>query len=169
MRPHTPSILWLPFVFSIGALSWVLLIAGLLMLAAVVIAPAYDKVTDAKNSRYDIQATLDLLDQKIAVQKEFIEAATKESVLMERLASRQLNLYRKDQEFLPLDSETPAKDLSVDSLLAESLTPVTPQQAEMIPHPFRLMLNPAIRKSTMLLACAAMAISFFLGVKYERR
>jgi len=33
MRPRTPSILWLPFVFSIGTLSWAMLLAGLLLLA----------------------------------------------------------------------------------------------------------------------------------------
>ncbi|MCL2646741.1 MAG: hypothetical protein FWD61_07015 [Phycisphaerales bacterium] len=169
MRPRTPSILWLPFVFSIGTLSWVMLLAGLLLLASVVLVPAYKGVCDAKNTRYDIQATVDLLDQKIAMQKEFIEAAGKEPMLMERLASRQLNLYRKDQEFLILDPQTLLKDRSVDTLLAESLTPVTPQQPKAIPHPFDLLLNPAMRVSVTVLACAAMATSFFLGVKYERR
>ena len=166
---HTPSSLWLPLVFSIGTLSWALLLAGLTLLAAVTLVPAYKEVCDAKNMHNDILATVELLDQKIAMQREFIEAATKEPVLMERLASRQLNLYRKDQEFLTLDPAAQSKDRSVDTLLAESLTRVTPQKAHPIPHPFRMLLNPAIRTSITMLGCTAMAISFFLSVKYERR
>ena len=169
MRPRTPSILWLPFVFSIGTLSWVLLVGSLLILAAVVIVPAYQQVCEAKNTRYDIQATLDLLDQKIAIQKEFIEAANKEPVLMKRLASRQLNQYDKNQEFLDLGPKASIKDGSVDTLLAESLTPVTPEKAEKVPYPLEMLGNPTMRTSLVLIACVAMAVSFFLGVKYERR
>jgi len=169
MQPRTPSILWLPFVFSIGTLSWVLLLVGLLLLAGMAVSPAYKEVCDAKNVRNDIRATVELLDQKIAMQKEFIAAVSTEPLLMERLAARQLNLYRKDQEFLILDPASLLKDRSVDTLLAESLTPVVPAKAEAVPQTLELLLNPTVRMSLTVLACAAMAVSFFLGVKYERR
>jgi len=164
-----PSILWLPFVFSVATISWAMLLTGLALLAGVVITPAYKEVCDAKNIRNDIQATVDLLDQKIAMQKEFIAAAATDPLLMERLAARQLNVYPQDQEFLILDPAAASKDKSVDSLLAESLTPPPPQPPESIPHLLKPMVAPAARAIAAILACSLMTVSFFLGVKYERR
>ena len=86
------------------------------------------EVRGAEATRNDYQASLELLDQKIALQKDFIEASKNDPVLMERLASRQLNLNRKDQDILILDPSVLYKDRSVDSLLAESLTPVRPSR-----------------------------------------
>ena len=48
MRPRTPTLLWIPFVFSIGTISWGLLLAGLVLLSAVIITPAIKDVRDAK-------------------------------------------------------------------------------------------------------------------------
>src|SRR3954468_21730303 len=123
MRPRTPTFIWLPFVFSIGTISWALLFAGLAVLAAVVLAPAMREVNQAQATRNDYHATLELLDQQIALQKDFADAATKDPLLMERLASRQLNLNRKDQDVLILDPTLQYRDRSVKSLLAESLQP----------------------------------------------
>src|SRR5690349_3981109 len=109
MRPRTPTFIWIPFVFSIGTISWALLIAGLVLLAAVVITPAIADVKEAEAMRNDYQASLELLDQKIALQKEFLAAAPKDPMLMDRLASRQLNRSRPDQEVLVLDKNAAPK------------------------------------------------------------
>ncbi|MGN6368817.1 MAG: hypothetical protein ACTHN5_11195 [Phycisphaerae bacterium] len=168
MRPRTPTFIWIPFVFSVGTISWALLISGLLILSAVVLTPAIKDMKVAEADRNNYQATLDLLDQKIAMQKEFMDAATKDPVLMERLASRQLNLNRPDQQTLVLDPAAPYKDRSVETLLAESLTPTTPAPVNPLPLPLQWTTNSGVRSTLILAACAALFLSFFLGIKYER-
>jgi hypothetical protein len=175
MRPRTPTLIWIPFVFSVGTISWAFLLAGLMLLAAVIITPAIQEVRAAETVRNDYQASLDLLDQKVALQKEFLDAVAQGGpVLMERLASRQLNLNRKDQEFLILDPAELYRDRSVETLLAESLIPISPKPASALSLPYvprpavDLIVNPAIRPFLIIIACAAIALSFFLGVKYER-
>ncbi len=168
MRPRTPTFIWIPFVFSVGTISWALLLAGLLILAAVILTPAVSDLKAAEADRNNYQATLDLLDQKVAMQKEFMAAATKDPILMERLASRQLNLNRPDQQTLVLDPAAPYKDRSVETLLAESLTPTTPTPVSTIPTPLQVTMKPGVRSTLILAACAALFLSFFLGVKYER-
>ena len=171
---RTPSFIWIPFVFSVGTISWAILIAGIALLAAIVLTPAIRDVKAAEKTRNDYAATLKLLDQKIELQKEFTAAAAKDPVLMERLASRQLNLNRKDQDILILDPAVLYKDRSVDSLLAESLTPVTPKPASAPIAPLAIkpiadiVGNAALRPILIVMSLAAIALSFFLGVKYER-
>ncbi len=168
MRARTPSFIWIPFVFSIGTISWGLLFAGLAVMAAVILTPALRDVKEAERARNDSQATLDLLDQKIQLQKDFTEAAGKDPVLMERLASRQLNLNRKDQEILILDPQGQNKDRSVRALLAESLTPVAVAQPKPVNPLLAMTLNAGLRPMLIMLGCAAIGLSFFLGVKYQR-
>ncbi len=168
MRLRTPTFIWIPFVFSIGTISWALLLAGLVLLAAISITPALNDVRNAEITRNDYQATLDLLDQKIALQKDFAAAATKDPVLMERLASRQLNLTRPDQDILVLDPQAQNRDRSIESLLAESLTPVTPKPVPPLNPLLAMTTNAPLRPLLITLACTALALSFFLGVKYER-
>jgi len=168
MRPRTPTFIWIPFVFSLGTISWALLLVGLVLLSPVVIAPAMADVKEAEAMRNDYQATLDLLDQKIALQKAFLEAAPKDPMLMARLASRQLNRNRPDQEVLILEKETAPRDRSVESLLAESLTLPKVKPVDPLPTPLAATLVPGMRQLLVLIACVTMALSFFLGVKYER-
>jgi hypothetical protein len=190
MRARTPSFIWIPFVFSIGTISWGLLLAGLAIMAAVILTPALREVNAAEKTRNDYQATLQLLDQKIQLQKDFTEAAGKDPVLMERLASRQLNLNRKDQDILILDSQGKNPDRSVRTLLADSLTPVVATQPKPLNPVLALTLDPdprdyatppagaiqrltyAIKKHSrttlIILGCGAIGLSFFLGVKYQR-
>jgi hypothetical protein len=168
MRPRTPTFLWVPFVFSIGTISWALLLAGLVILSAVVITPAIADVKEAEGMRNDYQASLELLDQKIVLQKAFIEAAPKDPMLMDRLASRQLNRNRPDQEVLVLDKSAPAADRSVETLLAESLKAPKVKAVAPLPGPLAATLVPGMRQLLVLIACAVMGLSFFLGVRYER-
>ncbi len=123
---------------------------------------------DAQTDRNNYQATVALLDQKIALQNDFMAAAVKDPVLMERLAARQLNLSRPDQEVLILDPASPYKDRSVETLLAESLTPVTPVAVKPLPAALIPILNSRMRSLIVIIACLTLALSFFLGVKYER-
>jgi hypothetical protein len=167
MRPRTPTFIWIPFVFSLGTISWALLIASLAVLASVVLTPAIKDVKNAELVRNDYQATLDLLDQKIAMQKDFVEAAATEPVLMERLASRQLHLQRKDQEVLILDPTAAYKDRSVETLLAESLTPTEVKPVEPVPTLLEKTLVPGVRSVLVIAACAGLVLSFLLGVRYD--
>ena len=124
MRPkHSRpfSFLWIPFVFSIGTISWAFLIAGLVLLSAMILTPALIDVKEAEKNRNDYQATLALLDQQIALQKDFTDAATTDPLLMERLASRQLNLNRPDQDILILDPSMQNKDRSVRAAACRKL------------------------------------------------
>ena len=165
---RTRAIIWFSFLMSVGAVSWSLLLAGLILLAAVILTPALRDVKAAEETRNDYNATLQLLDQQIALQKEFTEAATKDPLLMDRLASRQLNLNRKDQDILILDPAMQNQDRSVKSLLAASLKPVPVQHPEPIHPLLALTMNAALRPLLIMLACTAICLSFFLGVKYER-
>lgn len=168
MRPRTPTFIWIPFVFSVGTVSWALLLAGLLILAAVVLAAPLKDVRAAEAQHNDLQATVDLLDQKIRLQQDFMTAAQKDPLLMERLAARQLHLNRPDQEVLLLDPDAPYRDRSVTTLIAESLTPVSPQPVPSLPWFLQATLKPGVRSLLVIAACAALALSFFLGVRYER-
>jgi hypothetical protein len=168
MRPRTPTFIWIPFVFSIGTISWAFLLIGAGLLAAVILTPAIQDVKTAEATRNDYQATLDLLNQKIAMQKEFVSAATHDPVLMERLAARQLNVNRPDQKLLILDPAVQYKDRSIETLLAESLTEVHPKPVTPIPPLLAIAAHPTGRPFLVLIACGALTLSFFLGVKYQR-
>jgi len=169
MRPRTPSFIWIPFLMSVEALSWTLLVAGLTIIAAVVITPGLEDVRAAEVQRNDLQATADLLDQQIALQKKFIAVAGTDPLIMQRLASRQLNLQRKDQVVLPLDTDVAHGDRSVTGLLAESLTPVTPQPVPTIPWFLSLTITRGLRPMLLMASLAALAMAFLLGVRYEKR
>jgi hypothetical protein len=217
---RTPTFIWIPFVFSIGTISWVLLIAGLVLISAVIITPAMQEVREAEAKRNDYEATLAMLDQKIAMNKEFIDRTPTDALLQERLAALQLNLNRADQQplivardiavekkklddlmsyrknlrmpgtdgrMVKVSSEnlekliqkqqerveileelaTP-KDRSVETLLAQSLTAPPVKPVEPLPTPLAATLVPGARQLLVLIACALMGLSFFLGVKYER-
>lgn len=166
MRART--FIWIPFLLSIGTISWGLLLAGLVLLAAVILTPAMSDVKDAERNRNDTQATLELLDQQIQLQKDFAKAAATDPVLMQRLASRQLNLNNKNEEILILDPAVQNQDRSVQSLLAESLKPVKAKEPAPLNPMLAMTLNAALRPLLIMLACTAICLSFFLGVKYER-
>jgi hypothetical protein len=162
-------ILWIPVLLSVGTISWALLLAGMVLLAAVVLAPAMADVKAAEATRNDYQATIELLDQQIALQKDFVRAASTDPVLMDRLGSRQLGLSRPGQEMLVLDPEIQNKDRSVKSLLAESLKPVAARKVAPLNPLLAMTMNGALRPMLIMLACTAIGLSFLLGVKYQRR
>lgn len=174
MRPRTPGILWIPFVFSIEGLSWTLLLAALTLLAAVIITPAIQDLRTAEADRNNVQATVDLLDQKLTLQKDFIKVAARDPLLMERLAGRQLRLVRADQEMLVLDPASLHKDMSTTGLLAESLKPVQPKSLDdlpwylQIPKILQPFLNQQFRRLALLAACLGLLLAFVLGIRYDK-
>jgi len=168
MRPRTPTFIWLPFIFSVSTISWALLFVALAIIAAVAITPALQDVRDAERQRNDLQATLDLLDQRITLQKDFVAAAGTDPLLMQRLAARQLNLERKDQEIVVLDPASLHRDRSVASLIAESLIPVTPKPVNELPWYLAATTKPGAKQLLMIIACSALVLSFLLGVRYQR-
>jgi hypothetical protein len=167
MRART--VFWIPFLLSIGTISWALLMAGMVLLAAVILTPAIAEVKATEQTRNDYQATIELLDQQIALQKDFAEAAKTDPVLMHRLASRQLGLTPSGQEMLVLDRDMQNRDRSVQSLLAESLTPVKVKPVKPLNRLLAMTTVAALRPMLIMLACGAIALSFMLGVKYQRR
>jgi hypothetical protein len=162
------SLFRIPLLLSVGTISWALLVAGLVLLAAVVISPAIRDAKEAEKTRNDYQATLQLLDQQIALEKDFARDATTDPVLLERLRHRQLLLPPEGQVMLVLDPAAQNRDRSVKSLLAESLTPVKPKEPTPINPLLAMASNGTLRPMLIMLACAAIALSFMLGVKYQR-
>ncbi len=167
MRRHTPSFIYIPFVFSVAGFSWALLICSLALFTVLILAPAEKCVRDAEIQRNDYQATVDLLDQKIKLQKEFVETASNDPLLMQRLAALQLKMKRKDQETLKLDAQN-ARDSSITNLLANSLKPVEPKPVAPLAWYFETSLNSKMRPFLMILACLGLVASFVIGVKYEK-
>lgn len=169
MRPRTPSFIWIPFVLSVGGMGWILLVASTALLAVTILAPELQKARLAEMQRNDLQATLELLDKKVAMQKEFVAAATTDPLLMQRLASRQLHLDRKDQEVLTLDPMAPYRDRSITSLIAESLVPVAPKPVPPLPWFLQPTLHPTFRPLLLILACGGLLLSFVLGIRFAPR
>lgn len=169
MRPRTPTFIWIPFVFSVATVSWGLLLASLGLLALIVLAEPIQHCRAAEADRNNVQATLDLLDQKIALQKEFIERAATDVEVMTRLASRRLGVERKGQETLLLDPKDLQKDRSVQSLLAESLVAPTPKPVAPLPWYIQPALHKPTRALMLAIACGGLVLSFVLGVRFERK
>jgi hypothetical protein len=169
MRPRTPTFIWIPFLFSVEAISWTLLAASLVVIAAVVVTPGLEEVRTAEVQRNDLQATSDLLDQQINLQDKFVATASTDILLMQRLATRQLNLQRKDQMILPLDTDISHRDRSVAGLLAESLTPVTPKPVPPVPWFLSITTAPGLKPLLLMLSLGGLGLSFLMGVRYEKQ
>ncbi|HEY4330836.1 MAG TPA: hypothetical protein VGN88_13930, partial [Phycisphaerae bacterium] len=58
---RTKTFFWIPFLMSVGTISWGLLLTGLVLLAAVILTPAMRDVKAAEETRNDYQASLSLL------------------------------------------------------------------------------------------------------------
>ena len=155
-------------MFSIGGISWAMLLAALGILAMLILAPAVADTRAAEVQRNNIQASLDQDDQKIALQKEFLKA-TSDPLVLQRLAERGLNIQRPDQRVLPLDPNAAQQDRSVTKLIAERLQPVTPKPVAAVPWYFQPALSPALRPMLFTVAIAGLLLSFLLGVRFTPR
>ena len=169
MRPRTPSFIWIPFIFSIGTISWVLLIGALAVLSIIVVAPAVADVRAAEARRNNVQATLELQDKYIALRKDFIAKAGTDAELMQRLAALKPGIEKKGQETIILHQSQLLRDSSVLRLLSESLPEVEPAPVPPMPWYLAPATNRATRSMLVMLACGALVLSFVLGVRYDRR
>lgn len=165
----TKYLLWFSFVFTIGTISWALLLGSLLALSAVIVTPVLAEVRDAEVDRNNVQASVTLLDNKLALQQHFIDVDIKDPLVMERQAGRQLHLIRADHELLILDPASLHKDRSITSLMSESLNPVIPQPPSLeIPSLLKPLLNDQFRKMVLILACLGLLLSFVLSVRHDK-
>jgi hypothetical protein len=169
MRPRTPSFIWLPFVFSIGTLSWALLLGALAVLSVIVLAPVVADVRTAEARRNNVQATLQLQEKYLALRKDFIDKAGTDAELMQRLAALRPGIEKKGQETLILHPNSPARDTSVQGLLAQSLPEVKPAEVPPLPWYLAPATNRATRTMLLMFACGGLVLSYVLGVRFDRR
>ncbi len=161
------TFVWVPFVFSVGVVSWAILVASMAVLATVILAPAVRQVKTAERQRNNMQATVALLDEKIAIQKRFVHAAVTSPLLMERLASRQLNIENADQEVLPLGAAP--RDRTVQGLIAQALKPVRPVAVAPMPWWMAAAASRHTRALLLMLGCAGLLLSYVLGVRVRAK
>jgi hypothetical protein len=169
MRPRTPSFIWLPFVFSIGTLSWALLLGALAVLSVIVLAPAVADVRAAETRRNNVQATLELQDKYLTLRDDFIKKAASDAELMQRLAALRPGMEKKGQETLILHPQNAPRDTSVRALLAQSLPEVTPAEVPPLPWYLAPATNRATRTMLLMFACGGLVLAFVLGVRFDRR
>ena len=112
-------------------------------------------------------ATVGLLDQQIALQKQFL-TDVKQPMVLVRLAERQFNVTPPGQRILPVDPDAAHRDRSVDSMLHESLTPVEPEAVTPMPGLLAATMDKPVRLMLVWVALVGLACSFLLGVKFER-
>lgn len=161
------TFIWNPFVISVGVASWAILAASLALLATVVLAPAVRQVNAAERQRNNMRATVALLNEKIAVQKRFVRAANTSPLLMERLASRQLNIERPDQQILPLGAAP--RDRTVQGLIAQALKPVRPVAVAPMPWWMAAAANSKTRSLLLMLGCVGLLLSYVLDVRVRAK
>ncbi len=164
---YAPKFIVLPLVFSVGVVSWAMLLASLLIIAVVVLGPACNAMQYARRQRNDLQATLGLVNEKIALQRRFLKAATTDPRLMRRLADRQLDIINPNEQVLPLGA--PARPRSVQSLIDDALVPVNPRPVVPPPWWMRMALAPMIRIPLIVIALVSMAASFLLEISRHPR
>jgi hypothetical protein len=164
---YAPKFIVLPLLLSVGVVSWAMLLASLLIVAMVVLGPAYNAMQTARRQRNDLQATLGLVNEKIALQRRFLKKATTDPRLMRRLADRQLDIINPNEQVLPLGA--PARPRSVQSLIDDALVPVNPKPVVPPPWWMRMVLVPAIRIPLIVIALVSMAASFLLEISRHPR
>src|SRR5271155_228193 len=116
---HPSRFIILPLIFGAGALSWLILLASLAIIALIILAPAYGAVRDAQVHRNDMQALLAQYDEKITLQNRFIQLASTDPRLMQRLADRQMDVINPSEQVLPLSGVQNRRD--VQSLIDEAV------------------------------------------------
>ncbi|HTV47561.1 MAG TPA: hypothetical protein VMG59_03865 [Phycisphaerae bacterium] len=160
---HPSRFILLPLIFGAGALSWMILLASLAIIALVILAPAFNDVYVAQLHRNDMQAMLDQYNQKIAVQDRFIQMAASDPRLMQRLADRQMDVVNPSEQVLPLNGVPSQRD--VQSLIDESLIPVTPTPVPPLPWWMMPALLTPIRGVLILIALAGLLVSFLVEIR----
>jgi hypothetical protein len=152
-----------PLLVGVGVLYWLILLASLAMVALIIIAPAWNARQHAHRQANNLQATLRLANEKIALERRFLAMADTNPLLMQRLADRQLDLINPRQQVLPLNGRPRPRD--VQSLVDEALVPVTPKPVASVPWWAAVTLAPFIRVPLMGLAMVGFALVFLLEIR----
>ena len=160
---HTNRFLIMPLVLSVGVISWAVLLASLLAVALIVLAPAIHDMHQAQVTRNNLRATLALINEKIALQNRFIKLADTDQRLMQRLADRQLNIVNPNEQVLPLANDTRPRD--VQSLIDEALKPIEPKPVPPIPWIINITRFNVIRGPLIILALFGFVVAFLLDIR----
>ena len=160
---QTNRFLILPLIFSVGVVSWAVLLASLLAVALIILSPAIHDMHQAEVTRNNLRATLALINEKIALQNRFIKLADTDQRLMQRLADRQLNIVNPSEQVLPLANDTRPRD--VQSLIDEALEPIDPKPVPPVPWIIHIARFNVIRAPLMILALFGFVVAFLLDIR----
>lgn len=153
----------LPLILSVGVISWAVLFGSLLALALIILSPALHDLHQAEVTRNNLRATLTLINEKITLQKHFINLANTDVRLMRRLADRQLNIVNPNEEVLPLANDTRPRD--VQSLIDEALKPIVPQPVAPVPWIINIARFNVVRGPLILLTLFGFVVAFLIDIR----
>ena len=88
---------------------------------------------------------------------------THKTVLMQRLADRQLNIVNPNEQVLPLANDTRPRD--VQSLIDEALKPIEPKPVPPIPWIINIARFNVIRGPLIILALFGFVVAFLLDIR----
>ncbi len=160
---NTNTFLLIPLIVSVGVVSWAILSGALLVLALLILSPALHDLHQAEIMRNNLQATLTLINEKIALQNHFLELADSDPRLMQRLADRQLSVVNPNEEVLPLANDNRPRD--VQSLIDEALKPVEPHPVPPLPWLVNITRFNVIRGPLIILVLCGLVVAFLLDIR----
>ncbi len=160
---HTPAFLTLPFVFGVGVLTWLAMLASLAIIACIILAPAAASLHEARVQRNGLRASLAMLNEKISQDRLLLHLVATNPVILQRLADRQLDVVNPDEQVLPLGRIAQPRD--VQSLIDETLKPVQPAPVRPIPWYLVPAINPVTRTPLILVAICGLVFAFLLDVR----
>ncbi len=165
MRRMKPAsrLIALPLMLGAGTVSWMVLLASLAVLAAVVVAPVLHSVNIAQRQHNSLQATLATINEKIALQSKFMKMVKTDPELLERLADRQLNIVNPTEEVLNLGGPPAPRD--VQSLIDESLHPIVPTPVAGLPWWLAVTMPASVHLPLVILALAGMGFAFLVEIR----
>ncbi len=165
MRRMKPAsrLIALPLLLGAGTISWMVLLASLAVLAAVVVAPVMHSVNVARRQCNSLQATLATINEKIALQGKFMKMVKTDPELLERLADRQLNIVNPTEEVLNLGGPPAPRD--VQSLIDESLHPIVPMPVAGLPWWLAVTMPESVHLPLVILALAGMGFAFLVEIR----
>lgn len=158
-----PRIFALPVIFGAGIISWIVLFISLALIAVVVLAPAAQSLRQAREQEHSLRATLALMKEKIAIQKQFINLAEHDKRMMQRLANRQMDIVTPGEKVLPLTGFTAPRN--VQSLIARALKRVPPRPVPPLPWYDGVALYQPLRIPMVIAALVGLAFAFLVDVR----
>lgn len=128
-----PTTVWGVFMQSLRGLGAVIatliVVAGLLILAAAILAPAEARNRALEQERVRLQAEIDHVEEQIEINRDFLSRLPTDPQLLERLRLRQGNPARPGTGELELDPKT---DRTIQSPLA--ITRLAPPDPDSLPQ-----------------------------------